>query len=182
MGALFWLPGVGDLAGPLLPAAVRRKFELYYEGSLLWEGRRMFEAAGPASSNLGQASRLWTSHVLSNPLGYLASSPLLLLRGLASTGGWLTLWGILALPLLLRRLHARSALGPFMLVVGPLIGLTVVQALLTANLPWMNLSLAFVYAYAIAEVTGGIELPIALRRFLAGRDGATVMTDARALD
>ena len=56
-------------------------------------------------------------------------------------------------------------------MAGPLIGIAVVQALLTPNLPWMNLGLVFVYAYAIAAVTGGLELPIALRRLMASRDG-----------
>jgi hypothetical protein len=31
----------------------------------------------------------------------------------------------------------------------------------------MNLALVFVYAYAIVKVTGGLELPFALRRLLA---------------
>jgi hypothetical protein len=81
------------------------------------------------------------------------------------------LWGWLALPLLLRRLRAHRGQGPFLLVAGPLIGIAIVQALLTPNLPWMNLGLVFVYAYAIAAVTGGLELPIGLRRLLARRDG-----------
>jgi hypothetical protein len=42
--------------------------------------------------------------------------------------------------------------------------MVVVQALLTANLAWMNLPLVFVYAYAIVKVTGGLELPFAARR------------------
>ena len=53
------------------------------------------------------------------------------------------------------------------------------QALLTANLPWMNVSLVFVYAYAIAEVTGGLELPIGLRRLLAARDAVIAGPRAR---
>ena len=48
----------------------------------------------------------------------------------------------------------------------------VVQSLLTANLPWMNVPLVFVYGYAIAHATGGLELPFALRRLLAARDAA----------
>lgn len=92
---------------------------------------------------------------------------LLIVRGLRSTGGFLVLWGWLAIPLLLRRLVARRELAAFLLIAGPLWGLTVVQSLLTANLPWMNAPLVFVYAYAIASVTGGLELPFGLRRLFA---------------
>lgn len=176
-GVLCWLPGLGDLTALVVPAETRRKFDLYYEGSLLWEGGRILAAAGAASGSLEQVSRLVTIHVLGDPIGYAASSVLLVLRGLRSTGGLLVLWGLLALPLLLRRLEAHRGLGPFLLVAGPLVGLTLVQALLTANLPWMNVSLAFVYAYAVAEVTGGLELPIALRRLLATQRAAIARAD-----
>jgi hypothetical protein len=51
-------------------------------------------------------------------------------------------------------------------------GLTLVQSLLTANLPWMNVPFVFVCAYAIASVTGGLELPFGLRRLFARPDAA----------
>jgi hypothetical protein len=90
-------------------------------------------------------------------------------RGLRATGDFLVLWGWLALPLLLRRLSVAHKLGAFLLIAGPLMGLTLVQGLLTANLPWMNIPLVFIYAFAIASVTGGLELPFLLQRILAGR-------------
>ncbi len=82
------------------------------------------------------------------------------------------LWGWLALPLLLRRLKAQRALAPFLLIAGPLFAISAVQSLLTANLPWMNVPLVFVYGYAIASVTGGLELPFGLRRLFGRRDSA----------
>jgi hypothetical protein len=106
------------------------------------------------------------------PADYAVTTALLIVRGLRATGGLLVLWGWLALPALLRRLGAQRELGPFLLIAGPLFGLTIVQSLLTANLPWMNVPLVFVYGYAIARVTGGIELPFGLRRLFAGRDAA----------
>lgn len=179
LAMLCWLPGVGDLTSLIVSEATRRKFDLYYEGSLLSEGGRILAATGAAAGSLEGIARLLSTHALGDPLGYAASSVPLVLRGLGSTGGPLVLWGLLALPLLLRRLAARGGLAPFLLVAGPLLGLTLVQALLTANLPWMNLTLAFVYAYAIAEVTGGLELPIAVRRLLAhGPAAAAVAADA----
>ena len=174
-GLLCWLPGIGDLSSLVLSAETRRKFDVYHDGSLLQEGARLFAATYtakvPGSGSEGQSWYLLQTYVLADPLRHAASSLLLTLRGLRATGGLLVLWGWLALPLLLRRLRAHRGQGPFMLVAGPLVGIAVVQALLTPNLPWMNLGLVFVYAYAIAAVTGGLELPIALRRLMASRDG-----------
>jgi 4-amino-4-deoxy-L-arabinose transferase-like glycosyltransferase len=174
-GLLCWLPGIGDLSSLVLPAGTWRKFEVHHDGSLLQDGVRLFAATYtpkvPGSGSEGQSWYLLHTYVLSDPLQHAASSLLLTLRGLRATGGLLVLWGWLALPLLLRRLRAHGGQGPFMLVAGPLIAIAVVQALLTPNLPWMNLGLVFVYAYAIAAVTGGLELPIVLRRLMAPRDG-----------
>jgi hypothetical protein len=58
----------------------------------------------------------------------------------------------------------RAAAAPFLLIAGPPLAIAVVQSLLTANLPWMNVPLVFVYGYAIANATGGLELPFGLRR------------------
>jgi hypothetical protein len=164
----FWIPGFGDLSALFLPRATTVKFDVYYEGSLLMDAQRILAATGPAE---GQLARLLHVYVLGDPAGYAVSSLLLIERGLRATGGLLVLWGWLTLPVLLRRL---KTLGPFLLVAGPLIGLAVVQGLLTANLPWMNLALVFVYAYAIVKVTGGLELPFALHRlFTKSTEAAT---------
>lgn len=162
----FWIPGFGDLSALFLPRATTVKFDVYYEGSLLMDAQRILAATGPAE---GQFARLLRVYVLDDPAGYAVSSLLLIERGLRATGGLLVLWGWLTLPVLLRRLSAQHSLAPFLLVAGPLIGLAVVQGLLTANLPWMNLALVLVYAYAIVKVTGGLELPFAVRRLFSKR-------------
>ena len=180
-GLFCWLPGIGDLSSLVLPAETQRKFDVYRDGSLLQDGARIFAttytAKVPGSGSEGQAWYLLHAYVFADPLSHAASSLLLALRGLRTTGGLLVLWGWLALPLLLRRLRAQRGQGPFLLVAGPLIGIAAVQAVLTPNLPWMNLGLVFVYAYAIASVTGGLELPIGLRRLMA-RDGVDRAADA----
>jgi hypothetical protein len=148
-----------------------RKFDVYYEGSLLLESARILDAT-PATTGESQFRRLLNLYALGKPADYAVTTALLIERGLRSVGGFLVLWGWLALPLLLRRLKAQRALAPFLLIAGPPLGLTVVQSLLTANLPWMNVPLVFVYAYAIASVTGGLELPFGLRRLFGGPDAA----------
>ena len=171
VGLFFWLPGLGDLSSFFLPAETTRKFDVYYKGSLLLESGRILDAT-PAGAGESQFRRLLDVYAFGAPADYAIMTALLFLRGLRTTGGFLVLWGWLALPLLLRRLRAQRELGPFLLIAGPLLGLTLVQSLLTANLPWMNVPLLFVYAYAIASVTGGLELPFGLRRVFAGPDAA----------
>jgi hypothetical protein len=171
VGLFFYLPGLGDLSSLFLPAETTRKFDIYYEGSLLLESGRILSGT-PATAGESQFWRLLDVYAFGSPADYVLTTALLIVRGLRATGGWLVLWGWLALPVLLRRLAAQRELGPFLLIAGPLFGLTVVQSLLTANLPWMNVPLVFVYGYAIARATGGLELPFALRRLLAAPDAA----------
>lgn len=166
VGAFFWLPAIGDLSGLFLPRAATVKFDVYYHGSLLMEAPRIL-AAHSGTDEIGPFARLVRIYVSGDPGGYAMSTALLIERGMRATGGLFVLWGWLALPLLLRRLAAQGYLGLFLLVAGPLIGIAVVQAFLTANLPWMNQALLFVYAYAIVRVTGGLELPLRLRRHLS---------------
>jgi hypothetical protein len=158
---------LGDLFGLILPADTTRKFDAYYKGSLLLESGRLLDAT-PATSDASQFRRLLEVYAVGKPAEYAVTTALLLVRGLRSTGGFLVLWGWLTVPLLLRRLGAQRQLAAFLLIAAPLWGLAVVQSLLTANLPWMNAPLVFVYAYAIASVTGGLELPFGLRRLFAG--------------
>jgi hypothetical protein len=169
VGLFFSLPGIGDLSNLFLPAETTRKFDIYYKGSLLLESGRILSET-PATAGESQFRRLLDVYAFGEPGDYAITTALLIVRGLRATGGLLVLWGWLALPALLRRLGAQRELGPFLLIAGPLFGLTVVQSLLTANLPWMNVPLVFVYGYAIARVTGGLELPFGLRRLFAGRD------------
>jgi 4-amino-4-deoxy-L-arabinose transferase-like glycosyltransferase len=171
VGFFFYLPGLGDLSSLFLPAETTRKFDIYYKGSLLLESGRILSET-PATADESQFWRLLDVYAFGAPADYAVTTALLIVRGLRATGGWLVLWGWLALPVLLRRLGALRELGPFLLIAGPPFALTVVQSLLTANLPWMNVPLVFVYGYAIAHATGGLELPFGLRRLLAARDSA----------
>jgi hypothetical protein len=166
----FWLPGLGDLANLFLPADTLRKFDVYYKGSLLLESGRVLDAT-PATETESQYHRLLDVHAIGRPAEYAVMTAMLIVRGLRSAGGILVLWGWIALPLLLRRLRAQSDSAPFLVIAVPMLALTIVQSLLTANLPWMNTPLVFVYAYAIASVTGGLELPFGLRRLFGGRGG-----------
>jgi hypothetical protein len=167
-GLICWMPGIGEpLSKLVLSAETARKFGLYYDGSILNEGARVLAAAQAAGASGSQFWWLLQTHAAGDPVGYAASSVLLILRGLGATGNPLVLWGWLVVPLLLSRLSAARSLAPFLLVAGPFVGLTIVQGLLTPNLPWMNLPILFTYAFAIAEAAGGLELPIGLRRLLS---------------
>jgi short-subunit dehydrogenase len=180
VAAFFWLPAVGDLALTFLPRSTTVRFDAYYEGSLLREAGNILAATRPPTGGPGHFSALVQQYVLGDPLGYAMSTVLLAERGMRSTGGLFVLWGWLTLPVLVWRLRAQRDVGPFLMAAGPLLAMVVVQALLTANLAWMNLPLLFVYAYAIVKVTGGLELPFAVRRLFASDTGARAIPGAPA--
>jgi hypothetical protein len=171
-GLVRWLPGIGEGLSPLfIDPRTAAKFALYYPGSLLNEGERLLTEAQAAAAGRPPFWQLVATHVTAQPARYLLSTPPLVLRGLGATGGLLTLLALFAMPVAARRLAAQHRLGPLFLAGGSLFCLTLVQAMLTPNLHWMNVGLTFAYAYAIAEVAGGLEVPIALRRLFssAGR-------------
>jgi len=174
-GVVCWIPGIGEaLSGLVVPAETARKFGLYYPGSLLHEGERILAAARAAGADRDPFWWLLQTHALGDPLRYAASSLLLAWRGLSASDSLLVVWGVMVVPRLLSRLSAARGLAPFLLVAGPFAGLVVVQALLTPNLPWMNLPILFIYALAIAESAGGLELPIGIRRLFSGSNSAGV--------
>ena len=121
MGLFFYLPGLGDLSSLFLPAETTRKFDVYYEGSLLLESGRILDET-PATPDESQFWRLLDVYAFGKPADYAVTTALLIVRGLRATGGLLVLWGWLALPVLLRRLGAQRELGPFLLIAGPLFG------------------------------------------------------------
>jgi short-subunit dehydrogenase len=172
IAAFFWVPAVGDLALTFLPRSATVRFDAYYEGSLLLEARNILAATTPQAGGPSHFCLLVQKYVIGDPLGYAMSSLLLAERGLRSTSGLFVLWGWFALPVLVWRLRAQRNLGPFLVGAGPLLTMVLVQAMLTANLAWMNLPLVFVYAYAIVKVTGGLELPFAVRRLFASESAA----------
>ena len=105
------------------------------------------------------------------PAEYAASSLLLTVRGLRATGGMLVLWGWLAVPLLLRRLRAQRGQGPF--CWSPVryrdcggAGPADRQSSLDELRRWCSST-----PTPSPAVTGGLELPIGLRRLMASRDG-----------
>ena len=167
----FWLPGLGDMSSLFLPAETTRKFDVYYEGSLLLESGRVLAAtpATPGESQFGASSTCTPS--ASPPT--TRSRPRCFSCAACEPPAAFSCFGAGSPFRCCCAASARSAqLAPFLLIAGPLFGVTVVQSLLTANLPWMNVPLVFVYGYAIASVTGGLELPFGLRRLLAARDAA----------
>lgn len=171
-GVVRWLPGIGEGLSPLFTdPRTAAKFALYYPGSLLNEGERLLAEAQAAATDRAPFQQLLATHIAAEPARYLISTPPLILRGLGATGGLLALLALFAMPVAVRRLAAQHKLGPLFLAGGSLFCLTLVQAMLTPNLHWMNVGLTFAYAYAIAEVAGGLEVPIGLRRLFssAGR-------------
>ncbi|HZT49152.1 MAG TPA: SDR family NAD(P)-dependent oxidoreductase [Hyphomicrobiaceae bacterium] len=172
VAAFVWLPAVGDLSLAFLPRSTTVRFDVYYDGSLLREAGTILAATTPPPGGPSHLAVLVEKYVLGDPLGYAMSTVLLVERGMRSASGFFVFWGWLTLPVLVRRLRAQQDLGPFLMAAGPLLAMVVVQALLTANVAWMNLPLVFVYAYAIVKVTGGLELPFAVRRLFGGERDA----------
>ena len=84
IGMFYWLPGVGDLSGLFLPRDSTRKFDGYYEGSLLLEARRIINTSVPAPGETLYA-HLFHNYVLADLASYAVTCLLMIERGLRAT-------------------------------------------------------------------------------------------------
>ncbi len=162
-GAAWWaglvlpIPMLGDLASLLFPTEVMERFGYYVPGTYVYDGaNRIFPAAlAQPVAPLMQTVWLAKTYILQDPIGYLAASGPMLVRGLFGAAGLIGLIGILHVPTMRRwsKLEpSYQATAITLLAAGALV---VVNTLITANPVNLNPILPFVYAYAIAYVASG---------------------------
>lgn len=154
-----WLPDIGNGYGSALfgqPTVDR--IGTFAPGSYRADGLQIVKNAAR------DPDVIVSQHLLANPTGYVASLAPIIYRGLWSTGSVFVLWGAFLIPRLLRRLRTTKTLAPFLAAAAPLVAAAVVPAFVSANPAWANMSLLAIYAYAIAHVFGGLEIPLAWRR------------------
>ncbi len=108
----------------------------------------------------GAFQYLFDRHIGADLSGYLLSLPSLFLRGLWG-GSTIAPLGLLFFWRMGARMRTGGELYPFVVVLTVLAGGVLAQALLdgTANPHHFNGQIVFVFCYAIAHVTGGLELP-----------------------
>ena len=153
------IPWFGDALSSVLPVGEARLIGIAsVPGSLVRLGSDTifpdaFARAGQAP--LDAIALLLRERIAGQPIGYLASLPSVLARGLFAGGGIIALLGVFHLASTVRFAHAQNRLRDHMLVLAPIAALFVLNTLCTANGFWLNPLLPFVYAYAIAYVSGG---------------------------
>ena len=156
-GLVLPIPMLGDLASLLFPTEVMARFGYYVPGTYVYDGaNRIFPAAlAQPVAPLMQTLWLAKTYIVQDPIGYLAASGPMLVRGLFGAAGLIGLVGILHVPTMRRwsKLDANhQATAIMVLAAGALV---VVNTLITANPVNLNPILPFVYAYAIAYVASG---------------------------
>lgn len=158
---LAWAPGFGnDLVRLVFAATTADKLGTYVGGTILVDGAaRILKEAQTAAPHTNQFFWIAWRYGVEDGLAYLTSLPPVLWRGLWSSGSIFEVWGALALPTLIRRMTATGEGGSLLIAGAPILLLLAVHATTTANLPWTNVPMTAVFAYAVAHVVGAIELP-----------------------
>ncbi|MFM9939400.1 MAG: hypothetical protein ACKVP7_07885 [Hyphomicrobiaceae bacterium] len=153
------VPWIGEMLSGLLPVSELRKLSIgSVPGSLAFLGAEQIypntlaAAGGDGSSTLKLLLRDW---VMGNPYGYVLSIVPVLARGVFAGGGIIALAGLFHLGAMLAFARAEDRLDVHLLVLVPVATLLAVNVLFTGNAFWLNPMLPFVYAYAIAYVSGG---------------------------
>jgi hypothetical protein len=156
-GLVLPIPMLGDLASLLFPTEVMARFGYYVPGTYVYDGaNRIFPAAlAQPVAPLMQTVWLAKTYIFQEPIGYLAATAPMLVRGLFGAAGLIGLVGILHVPTMRRwsKLDGNhQATAITLLAAGALVA---VNTLITANPVNLNPILPFVYAYAIAYVASG---------------------------
>jgi hypothetical protein len=157
---VYWLPVWGDAIASLI-FSPEHSARLHAVGSL---GTEIYQS----SAHLGfedQLSFLVSEYVLGDLAGYLKAMPLLILRGYWSGRSVIVIWALVLLPFFVRRLRVSERKQLFLFGIFPLAVVPIIFTLYSANSPGFSLPVTYLYAYIVAAVSGGLELPRSLWRF-----------------
>ncbi|MEM1371539.1 MAG: SDR family NAD(P)-dependent oxidoreductase, partial [Pseudomonadota bacterium] len=153
-GYILPIPLVGDAAEPFVGEATVNTFAVYAPGAFASAGRAGVLNDMHATSQSGAESFAWIAKkaIISDPLTWLSTLPLLTVRGLFGGGGLIALIGLL----MFWRSSAYQITGTraasLIVVVVPLAALLVAGAALTPNHYYFQQALVFIYAYSVANV------------------------------
>jgi len=161
-----WIPEFGDGFASLIyaPETIDRLSHSLPHGIIVEDGKKIFNE-GLQGENI--AVPFWTifdAYVIKQPVAYLTALPPVFMHGFWGSGSILGLAGLIALFPLTRRLKSTGKSEPFILVLWSFSASVIAQSFITPNLHFLNDHMLFIYAYAVARVTGGLELPRILRR------------------
>ena len=159
LGMVAPIPWLGDFFMSLVPLSEARKLSVgAVPGSLVDVGTTTIfaDAVARTGGDMTSAIQLLVrERVLEQPIAYALSLPPVLARGLFAGGGIIALIGLFHMRRMLQYARVQDQIRPLLLVVVPVFGLLILNTLLTSNEFWLNPMLPFIYAYAIAYVSGG---------------------------
>ncbi len=161
---ILWLPLIGKSFAELLfaPDIINRLGP--GNGSLVANYTAVIRSASAGAQRTDVYSQVVSTHIIRDIYHYLSTLPPLFMRNIWG-GSTIGLFGIFFLWSLRKRLLSSNNATPFALVFFCLLSFVLAQSLLSApNIPHhYNGHILFLYAYAIAHVSGGLEIMRILR-------------------
>jgi hypothetical protein len=158
---LFWQPGLGkNIAEAVFPAETIGRLSLSnHENSILAnEAYDIFRKTYDQNNPSGQFMNIFNTYILGDGKRYAATLIPLFLRSFWGTGSLIGILGIFFLWPLVKRLRQTANMSGFILLFSSFSGCLLAQALLTPSYPFFNEHMIFIHSYAIAHVTGELEL------------------------
>ena len=161
-----WIPEFGDGFASLIyaPETIDRLSNSLPQGIINEDGKRILTEGLRGENIAGPFWFIFDAYVIKQPIAYLLAIPPVFMHGFWGSGSILGLAGFIALFPLIRRLNSTGKTEPFTLVLWSFFASLIAQSLCSPNLHFLNDQMLFIHAYAIAHVTGGLELPRILRR------------------
>ena len=153
---VFPMPLVGDWLGAVMPDLSVALGIPHRPGSIVLDGSTaILQDAMGHERSLGAAHWIINEKIVTAPGAYAWATPAILLRGVLGGGGLIALVGLLHVPRMITYARVENRLGDLLVVLVPIVALFAVNTALTANGPWLNPMLVFVYVYSIAYVARG---------------------------
>lgn len=165
---IVWMPGPGEsLSHLFVQSDIQDRLGSINQFNSIIRGAG--EIVKPLSE-IGDPSSIYVkilnNYVFNDFANYLSSMVPLLIRGIWGSGNLIGLFGLVFLWPLHRRLIATKNYASFLLIFGIMLACQLSQTMLSPNLPYYNGFFLFIHAYAIAYVSGGLELFPIVRRWL----------------
>jgi 4-amino-4-deoxy-L-arabinose transferase-like glycosyltransferase len=153
IAALSWVPSYGNvIAAYIFGEAAPLRFGLTEHGAYFTDGHAIFaQELAKTAGGENTFFKVWTSHVVADPIRHVLTSIPIFTRGMWGTHGFMGIVGLFLLPRLLRQLIASPNGAAVVAIVAFAFLLIFFQSLVAPDFYWMNTPMLLLMSLAVAH-------------------------------
>lgn len=165
---IVWMPGPGESYAHLFIGSdtLKRLGTINEVESIIRGANQFIEPYFKENNSSIIYNKIIYNYVFNDLFNYLTSMLPLFIRGIWGSSNLIGLVGLFFIWPLFKRLKATKNFAPFSLIFAIIIACQLSQTMLSANQPYYSGYLQLIHAYAIAHVSGGLELLPFVRKWV----------------